>query len=103
LHYGHQQQCPDLIGVEGDRIGDRRGDQGDQEDQRCRQERSEQPPRRHAEPDQTGTEDACQYGADRRRQHDADDELLEFGLAAIEDWPCDEENPDVEHDEPGEE
>jgi hypothetical protein len=84
------------------RIGDRRGDQGDQEDQRCRQERSEQPPRRHAEPDHTGTEDARQYGTDRRRQHDADHELAELGLAAIEHWLCDEENPDVEDDQPGE-
>jgi hypothetical protein len=50
-----------------------------------------------------GTEDAGQYGADRRRQHDANDELVQLGLAAIENGPCDEENPDIEHNEPGEE
>ena len=50
---------------------------------------------------QTSSEDARQYGTDRPRQHDADHELVELGLAAIQEGvSC--ENPDVEHDEPGE-
>jgi hypothetical protein len=36
-------------------------------------------------------------------QHDADHELVELGLAAVEHRLCDEENPDVEDDQPGEE
>jgi hypothetical protein len=73
----------------------RGGDHGDQ-DQHCGQEGSEQPPRRHAEPDQTGTEDTRQDCTDRRRQHVAERHLVELGLAAIELRLCDEENPDVE-------
>jgi hypothetical protein len=89
--------------VESDRTGNRSGDHADQEDQRCRQEPSEYPPGRHTEPDQTGTEDARQDGTNRRCQHDAIGDLVELDLAAIEDRPCDEENPDVEDHQPGEE
>jgi hypothetical protein len=102
LHHSHQQQPPHLIGVERDPTGNGSGDQSDQKDQHCRQERSEQPPRRHTEPDHTGTEDARQDGPDRGRQHDADHELVKLGLAAVEHWLRGEENSDVEDDQPGE-
>ena len=83
--------------------GNRSGDQGDQEDQRCRQESSEDPPGRHTEPDQTGTEDARQDGTDRGCQHDAVGDLAEFRFAAIEHRLRDEDYPNVEDDQPGEE